>query len=71
MKYLMFLALLVALSGCGTVERMNYLVNSSTESIHCNRMAVERSTEVINHNSHLIQESTGALEKNRQVLESM
>ncbi|NGX58402.1 MAG: hypothetical protein K940chlam3_01309, partial [Chlamydiae bacterium] len=37
----------LSLSGCGTMEQMNRLIDESTESIQCNRIAVERSTEVI------------------------
>ena len=63
--------LLLCLTGCGTAERMNCLVKQSTQSIHCNRMAIERSTEVIKENGELIERSNKVLEENRRSLEAM
>jgi len=71
MKYLLIPVLLVFATGCGTMEQMTHLINESTDSIHCNRMAVERSTEVIKENKGHIEGSSRAIEQNRQALESM
>ncbi len=70
-RILMLPALLILTTSCGTIERMNCLVNQSTQSIHCNRMAVERSSEVIRDNGQLIDQSNEVLEQNRRALEKM
>jgi hypothetical protein len=63
--------LLGCLTGCGTMERMKCMIKESTQSIHCNRQAVERSTEVIRENGELIDQSTEVLKENRKGLEAM
>ncbi len=63
--------LLLGLAGCGTAERMNCLINQSTESINWNRMAVERSTEIIRENGELIEQSNKVLEENSRKLKTM
>jgi len=69
--YLIIPALLFLSTGCGTMERMNHLVNQSTEAIHCNRMAVEKSTETIRKNAGHIDGSNRALKENHEALQNM
>ncbi len=72
MKKLLILMpiVLLTLASCGTIDRMNGLINQSTESIHCNREVIERSTETIRHNGELINQSTRALEEKRHQLDA-
>lgn len=59
-----------ALSGCGTVEKMNRLVNESTCSIDANTDAVQRSTQAVRRNAELVEASNRSIEENRKLLES-
>lgn len=70
-KYLVFPFALLLLSGCGTADRMNQLVNESTYSINANREAVARSNAVIAENARLIEESTKTIEENGRHLQSL
>lgn len=68
-RVLMLSLALAAMTGCGTINQMNDLVNASTCSIDANREAVERSTAVIRRNGELVSASSRAIEENRQHLE--
>lgn len=57
------------LSSCDTVDRMNCLVNQSTESIQANSEAVAYSSAVIQQNARLVTDSSQAIEANRLLLE--
>lgn len=73
MKAQLFLlaVLVTVLPGCSKIERMNRMVDESTQAIHCNRIAIEHSTAVIRENIHYIEESNKAIEENRRHLESI
>lgn len=62
---------LSTLTSCGIVNRLNYTVNESTDSIEANRQAVEASTNAIQHNKMLIRQSTRTLEENRRQMEKL
>lgn len=69
---LLFLGVVtLLLPGCGKIEKMNRMVDESTQAIHCNRIAVEQSTCVIRQNIQIIEESNKAIEENRKHLESI
>jgi len=63
--------ILLALSSCSTIERMNNLIDQSTYAIDANRQAVESSTQVIYRNQELINQSNRAIEENRRHLEAL
>jgi hypothetical protein len=67
MRKSIFLIPLIApmLTGC-----MADMINSSTQSIHQNRMAVERSTEAIRENQESIRKSTETMDKNKRLLDA-
>ena len=71
MKKMIFLLpiVLVCLTGCDTVNRMNRLVNESTCSIYQNAQAVQQSTAVIQQNQQVINESTKTIEENNRLLQ--
>lgn len=69
MKKLLFLLPLFALSGCGTIQELNDLVNESTYSIDQNTDQIDRSTEVIYRNGELIEASSRAIRENHKQLE--
>ncbi|MFV0341200.1 MAG: hypothetical protein ACK5MA_11350 [Parachlamydiaceae bacterium] len=60
----------LALASCGTVDKMNRLVQESTCSIYANSDAIQRSTEAVNRNAALVEASNQAIEENRKVLQS-
>lgn len=70
MKKTLFLFATLSVTGCGTVEKMNRLVNESTCSINANADAIERSTEAVRRNAALVDASNRAIEENRRLLES-
>lgn len=72
MKSFLILVPLIAcaLSGCGTVDKMNRLVNESTCSIDANRDAAQRSTQAVRKNAALVEASNRSIEENRKLLES-
>lgn len=63
--------MLITMTSCGTVQRLNCMIEQSTESIHANREAIESSTYVIQRNAQLIDESSKAIEENRRHLEAV
>lgn len=71
MKKFLFLLpiILVSLTSCGTINRMNDLVSGSTNSIYENAQAVQQSTAVIQQNQQIINESTRTLQENRSLIE--
>lgn len=70
-QLLLLAVISIALPGCGKIEKMNRMVDESTQAIHCNRIAVEHSTATIRENIHYIEESNKAIEENRKHLESL
>lgn len=70
-QFFLMALLTVALPGCGKIERMNRMVDESTQAIHCNRVAIEHSTAVIRKNIQTIEESNKAIEENRKNLEAL
>lgn len=70
MKKILILALF-SLTGCSVADRLNGLVNESTDSINHNRETVERSTEVINRNAQLINETNRVIAENRELIEKL
>jgi methyl-accepting chemotaxis protein len=62
--------LLVSFTSCGTVQKMNDLVNSSTCSIEANSNAIERANQAIQRNAQLVKESSAAIEENRKHLDA-
>lgn len=62
--------ILLSLGGCATINRMNNLVNESSDSIQANREAVERSTAAIHRNARVVEASTRTIEENRRLIES-
>lgn len=69
-KFLFLLPIgLVSLTSCGTINKMNYLVNESTNSIYENAQAVQESTAVIQRNQQIINASTRTLQENRSLIE--
>lgn len=69
--YLLLPIVLISLTSCSTVRRMNDLINQSSYSIDANRQAIDRSTEVINQNARVVDESTKAIEENKRHLEAL
>lgn len=70
MKRAILLISAVGLSGCGTIDQLNYLVNESTASIQQNTSIIQQDTEVILINAALVNESTQALIQNQRSLEA-
>lgn len=70
MKLTILICTLLALTGCGTIQKMNRLVNESTCSIHANADAIERSTEAVKRNAALVEASNQAIAENHRLLES-
>jgi len=62
---------LATLTACGTIDRLNCLVNQSTESISANAQAVQWNTCVVQQNAQLVQETNRAIEENRRLLEAV
>lgn len=62
--------LLVSVTSCGTVQKMNDLVNQSTCSIEANSDAIERANQAIQRNAQLVKESSAAIEENRKHLDA-
>jgi hypothetical protein len=62
---------LLSLTSCGTINKLNCLVNASTDSIYQNAAWVEISTERIRENTRIINESTRAIEENQRHIEAM
>lgn len=68
--YFFFLPLsLLSLTACGTIDRMNCLVNQSTCSIQANAEAVQWSTCVIQQNAQLVEETNRVIEENHRLLQ--
>jgi len=67
---LLFPFVLLGVSGCGTINRMNSLVNESTNSIYSNVDAVQSSTAAIRTNARLVDESTRTIVENKRLLEA-
>ncbi len=67
----LFFVVFFACSSCGTVNRMNALMNESSDSIDANREAVQRSTQLIRENQKKIEASTATIKENRKQLESV
>lgn len=61
---------LMSFTGCGTIQKMNDLVNESTCSIEANSYAIERANQVIQRNAQLVQQSSAAIEENRHHLDA-
>ena len=67
-----FPIMLIGMSACcSPIDRMNALINESTDSINSNSAAIQSSTEVIRQNKVLIDQSTQTIQENRKHLESM
>lgn len=69
--YLCISLSLISLTSCGTINRMNALINESSYAIEANRQAIDRSSEVIHQNARLIDQSSKAIEENRRHLEAL
>lgn len=68
--YLYFLPVaLLGLTGCGTIDKMNCLVNQSTMAIQANAEAVQLSTCVIQQNARLVEETNKVVQENQHLLE--
>lgn len=61
---------LMSFTSCGTIQKMNDLVNSSTCSIEANSDAIARANQAIQRNAQLVQESSAAIEENRKHLDA-
>lgn len=59
----------LSLTGCSTIDRLNYLVNESTSAIQQNTCVIEQNTQTILINASLVNESTQSLIENQQSLE--
>lgn len=70
-NYILFPIVLLGLTSCSQITRMNNLIYDSTDAIDANRDAVERSTCVIRRNAELIEETNRAIEINRKHLEAI
>jgi hypothetical protein len=66
----LFLFGILALSSCGTIDRMNSLVNQSTYAIQENGQAIAQSTEQIRQNQADVEGSTRALQENKKLLDA-
>lgn len=65
-----FPLLMLCFGCCSPIDRLNTLVNASTQSIQANSNAVSRSTSAIRKNGALVEESSNTIEVNRRLLES-
>jgi predicted small secreted protein len=61
----------LTLTSCGTIRRMNELIQESGDAIRLNREAIERNTEAIKKNKEMIDQSNRAIEDNRHHLEQL
>ncbi len=63
--------MMAILPGCGMVNKMNCMVNESTQAIQCNRRAVEMSTRAIRQNIQAVEDSNQAIAENRRQLDAI
>ncbi len=63
------LILLLLLSGCVEVKKMNENINESSVAIQTNKAAIDANTASINQNAQAIQTSTDVIQKSSKALQ--